>query len=101
MIYEIEFKNNWSSENILDKPREYLTKLPDELLNLVIGELKEIAMDPYNIKKTHDLREPWEGFMGWYPDKRTKLKDYRIVYRVEKKVQIYRIGLHKEVYKKK
>ena len=38
MIYEIEFKNNRSSENNLDKPREYLTRLPEELLNLLIDE---------------------------------------------------------------
>ena len=54
-IYEIEFKNNRPSKNILDKPREYLAKLPDELLNLIIEELKEIALNPYNIKRIHGL----------------------------------------------
>ena len=77
--------SRWFGKTKIDKPREYLAKLPEELLNLLIDELKEIALDPYNFKKTHDLREPWDGFMGWYPDERNKLRDYRIVYRVEKK----------------
>lgn len=70
------------------------------MLNLLIDELKEIAIDPYDLKKTHDLRESWGGFMGWYSDEREKLRDYRIGYRVEKKVQIYRIGHDAEIYKK-
>ena len=59
-----------------------------------------MVKDPFNQNLTHELREPWEGFYGWYPNKYSKIKDYRIVYMVQKKVQIYRIGHHSIVYKK-
>ncbi len=100
MTFSIEFINNRSSPNSLDRPREYLEKLPDELFQLVIIELKNIRLDPFNIKKTLKLRGVWEGYRGWYPDFESKLKDYRIIYRVEEKIIIYRIGHHSLIYRK-
>lgn len=63
-------------------------------------ELKEIILDPFNNHKSHDLRHPWKGKYYWYPTENSKAKDYRIIYSVEKKIIIYRIAHHSEVYRK-
>jgi len=100
MVFEFEFIDNWSSSEKVDQPSIYLESLPDEIAILVLKEIKLIVKDPFNPSLTHELREPWDGFYGWYPNKQSKIKDYRIVYMVRKKVQIYRIGHHSVVYRK-
>ena len=100
MIFQLEFVSNWSSKNPLDRPKEYLSNLPDELYFIFIDEIRNILHNPFTEKRTHELREPWVGFLSWYPDSNSKLKDYRIIYRVNSKVRIYRLGHHSEVYKK-
>lgn len=101
MVYEITFHNLWKSDNPIDKPEEYIEKLPNELYNLLIDELAILAEDPFNYKKSHLLRPPWSVFYSWYPNKESKLKNYRIIYYVSKLIIIIRIGQHSEVYKRR
>lgn len=100
MTYSIEYMSNPSSSNPLDRPEVTLEKLSEELFNLMIQEIEILQNHPFDYKKSHDLRPPWEGFMGWYPNINSKIKNYRIIYRVDGKIRIYRIGHRSQVYKK-
>lgn len=100
MLYKAEFINIWSSFEKIDQPSNYLESFPDEIYNLLTYEIESILKNPFDPKRTHELRYPWKGFFGWYPEPESKISEYRIIYKVQKKVQIFRIGHHSVVYKK-
>lgn len=100
MAFDFDFINNWSSHEKIDQPSVYLESLPDEIFDLITDEIELILINPFNPKQTHNLRYPWRGFYGWYPNKDSNVKHYRIIYKVQKKVLIFRIGHHSKVYRK-
>lgn len=100
MAFNFEFVNNWSSSNLIKRPSAYLKTLPVEILLLIYEEIELMLENPFNGNRMHPLRDPWRGYYGWYPNKDSKIKDYRIIYKIQKKVLIFRKGHHSIVYKK-
>lgn len=100
MVYEAEFINIWSSSEKIDQPSTYIESFPDEIYELLTYEIELLIKNPFDPRRTHELRDPWKGYFGWYPNKDSKVRDYRIVYKVQKKVLIFRIAHHSIVYKK-
>ncbi len=76
-----------------------MESLSNEIYDLLTYEIELLIKNPFDPKKTHELRYPWKGFFGWYPKKDSKIKDYRIIYKVQKKIQIFRIGHHSKIGK--